>query len=431
MSSILICSTPAVGHVAPLSAIARYLVDHGHTVRYLTGERFRATVEATGAEFLPLTGKADINLDDPTSDYPERAKQSGAAAIRFDVRHLFLEPVPDQLAAVDRALAALPTDLIMVEPTFASAAAMIARVSVPRPPIIALGIVPLGTPDPDVAPFGLGIPPLSGPVGRVRNALLTVIANKVIFGSVMKRADEIFTETVGVGVTGGLLDWHTHADEIVQFSVPGFEYPRRNTASNLHFVGPVTRAVASTTPLPAWWSDLDGSRPIVHVTQGTLANRDFSALIQPTITALADMDLLVVVSTGGRPVTELGPLPLNVRAAEMLPYDKLFPLISLFVSNGGYGGVQYSLEHGVPLVVAGTTEDKVEVNARVAWSGVGINLKTDTPKPATIRAAAKRVLASPVYRAAAAAIGTEIAASPGLPELERVVNASIRSRVRV
>ena len=51
------------------------------------------------------------------------------------------------------------------------------------------------------------------------------------------------------------------------------------------------------------------------------------------------------------------------------------------VTNGGYGGVQIALSYGVPLVVAGTTEDKPEVAARVAWSGAGINLKTATPAP--------------------------------------------------
>ena len=35
------------------------------------------------------------------------------------------------------------------------------------------------------------------------------------------------------------------------------------------------------------------------------------------------------------------------------------------LTNGGYGGVQYALAHGVPLVVAGDTEDKPEVAARV------------------------------------------------------------------
>jgi UDP:flavonoid glycosyltransferase YjiC (YdhE family) len=68
------------------------------------------------------------------------------------------------------------------------------------------------------------------------------------------------------------------------------------------------------------------------------------------------------------------------------------------VTNGGYGGVQLALAHGVPLVVAGLTEDKVEVSARVIWSGTGVALKTDTPSPAQVRDGAATVLAAPQFR---------------------------------
>jgi UDP:flavonoid glycosyltransferase YjiC (YdhE family) len=131
-----------------------------------------------------------------------------------------------------------------------------------------------------------------------------------------------------------------------------------------------------------------------------------------------------VVSTGGRPVETLPqplPLPANVRAASYLPYDRLLPLTDVFITNGGYGGVHYAMEHGVPLVVAGLTEDKVEVTARVAWSGVGVNLKTNAPTPERIRAAVREVLAHPRYREASARIGSDIVASPGLAGLDAVL----------
>ena len=49
------------------------------------------------------------------------------------------------------------------------------------------------------------------------------------------------------------------------------------------------------------------------------------------------------------------------------------------VTNGGYGAVQRALTTGVPLVVAGDTEDKPEVAARVEWFGAGVNLRTGAP----------------------------------------------------
>ncbi|MDX3191834.1 hypothetical protein PV458_25775 [Streptomyces sp. MN03-5084-2B] len=94
---------------------------------------------------------------------------------------------------------------------------------------------------------------------------------------------------------------------------------------------------------------------------------------------LAEEDVLVAVATGGRPLDSLPPLPPNARAAEFLPYDELLPKTGVYVVNGGYGGVQYALRHGVPIVAAGHQEDKPEVVARVAWAGVGRRITARVP----------------------------------------------------
>jgi UDP:flavonoid glycosyltransferase YjiC (YdhE family) len=86
-----------------------------------------------------------------------------------------------------------------------------------------------------------------------------------------------------------------------------------------------------------------------------------------------------------------------------LPYAGLLPYLQVVATNGGYGGVQSAPAHGVPLVVAGTGQDKAEIAARVAWAGVGINLKTNTPAPEHSRAAIRRVLSEPGYRSRAQA----------------------------
>ena len=126
---------------------------------------------------------------------------------------------------------------------------------------------------------------------------------------------------------------------------------------------------------PPWWSELDGDRPVVHVTQGTIDNADLGRLLEPTIEALGGEDVIVVATTGGRDVSQLKvPLPLNTYVAEYIPHDLLLPKVDVMVTNGGYGAVQRALSTGVPLVVAGNTEDKPEVAARVAWAGAGVNL---------------------------------------------------------
>jgi UDP:flavonoid glycosyltransferase YjiC (YdhE family) len=48
-------------------------------------------------------------------------------------------------------------------------------------------------------------------------------------------------------------------------------------------------------------------------------------------------------------------------------------------------------------VVAGKTEDKMEVNARVAWSGAGVSLRTDTPTAEQVRTGVRTVLGDASY----------------------------------
>ena len=59
--------------------------------------------------------------------------------------------------------------------------------------------------------------------------------------------------------------------------------------------------------------------------------KTISELIAPTLRALADEDVLVVVTTGGRPLATLPPLPANARAAEFLPCDELLPRTAVYV----------------------------------------------------------------------------------------------------
>ena len=96
----------------------------------------------------------------------------------------------------------------------------------------------------------------------------------------------------------------------------------------------------------------------------------------------------------------------------------------MFVTNGGYGGVHYALGHGVPIVVAGMTEDKAEVSARVVWSGTGISLRTNTPSDAQVAEAVDRVLAEPSYRDAARRLGAEIAAAPGVAGILPIIDGT-------
>ncbi|MBD8078485.1 glycosyltransferase [Cellulosimicrobium arenosum] len=421
MASVLLCSTPVHAHVTPLLAVTRSLVERGHDVRFLTGARFADAVTAAGAQHLPLPAEADFDDRDLAGHFPGREGRTGLDAIRYDMLQIFVGPGLAQHRAVLAALAERPTDVVLVEPLFLGATALAATPAERRPSLVALGIFPLGLTSAHTAPFGLGVLPASGRLGVVRNRVLQRMVARTL-APAQEAADGLVRAAGERPLDGFFLSWPAHADAIAQLTVEEFEYPRPDVTTPVRFVGPPSASGGAGGPaLPAWWGDLDGSRPVVHVTQGTVANEDLGQLILPTIRALADEDVLVVAATGGRPVEALGTLPANARAAEYLPYDALLPLTSAYATNGGYGGVHHALRHGVPIVVAGKTEDKAEVAARVAWSGAGVRLRTNQPRPAQVRRAVRRVLDDAAYAAASARIGERIAASPGTDGVVDVV----------
>jgi UDP:flavonoid glycosyltransferase YjiC (YdhE family) len=192
------------------------------------------------------------------------------------------------------------------------------------------------------------------------------------------------------------------SEAIVQTGPESFDFPRRNVNPKVHYVGallPYRAQAVADEGLDA--EDVWPAYPTtLLVTQGTVDNVDQNKLIVPALEAVKDMDALVIVATGGRGTEELKaryPQP-NIVVRDYVDFAKVFEFTDVFISNGGFGGVQLSLSKGVPLVVSGINEGKSDVNARVEYAGVGINLKTESPKPGDIAKAVTNVLADPGWR---------------------------------
>ncbi|OSM53526.1 N-glycosyltransferase, partial [Aeromonas salmonicida subsp. salmonicida] len=172
-------------------------------------------------------------------------------------------------------------------------------------------------------------------------------------------------------------------------------------------IGPLLPPGIALTP-PPWWERLDG-RPLVIVSQGTLANVDLGQLLIPAMQGLVGDEVQLLLTTGGRDPALLGPsIPANVIVTDHVPFELGLPRAAVLVTNGGYGSVQAALAYGVPLVVAGTGEDKAEVATRVAWSGVGINLHSNEPTAEAVAAAVRKVVHEPRYRARARLLADEM-----------------------
>src|SRR5262249_38029327 len=73
----------------------------------------------------------------------------------------------------------------------------------------------------------------------------------------------------------------------LQPTVETFEYQRSDLRTQVHFIGPLLPASPTALRQPDWWDELaDKTRPVVLVTQGTVAT-DARALIAPALRGLA------------------------------------------------------------------------------------------------------------------------------------------------
>ncbi|MFB2977396.1 glycosyltransferase [Microseira sp. BLCC-F43] len=409
MARFLIGTIPAVGHVNPAGPIARKLVDRGHQVWWYTGKNFQSKVEATGARHIPIRTGADFSdLNTLPDDWLKtRDSLAGLALFKFYLKHAFIDGAVAQFKDLSDILKEFPADAILADSYFLGAAWIYEKGG---PPWAAFGISGLAFSSRDTAPFGLGIEPDNSTLGRLRNSCLNWLFQRVIFNDVTVYLDRMR------GSIGLIPDYKDFLDATLspllylQGTVPAFEYPRSELPTQVHFVGALLPEPPADFTPPIWWDELKNGKLVIHVTQGTVATKA-DDLIVPTIKALADEDVLVVVTTGGetKESIKLDSIPKNVRIEPFIPHYHLLPHVDVMVTNGGYNGVQMALANGVPIVAAGQTEEKPEVCARVQWSGAGINLKTKSPTPTQIKDAVKQILSSSSYRQKAQLIQAEIA----------------------
>ncbi len=409
MARFLLGTIPTIGHVNPGLSIVRKLVERGHEIWWYTGRGFQSKVEATGAHFVPI--QTGIDFSDPQtipeSFIKERNSLQKLEKLKFDLKHSLIDSAAAQLKDFSKILHEFPANILLADSLFLGASWVYQQGG---PPWAAFNTTALPFSSRDTAPFGLGIQLDASPLGRVRNRFLNWVHQRVLFKDVIVYLDQV-RASVGLSPEGKyFFDATLSPFLFLQPTVPLFEYPRSDLPASVHFIGSLLPDPPAVFTPPTWWAELKGGKPVVHVTQGTVAT-ETDELIVPTLHALANEDVLVVATTGGQPIESLkiDPIPANAVIEKFIPHYHLLPHVDVMVTNGGYNGVQTALAFGVPLVAAGQTEEKPEICARVQWAGVGINLKTKMPTPVQVRDAVKKILASSHYRQKAQLLQAEIA----------------------
>lgn len=159
------------------------------------------------------------------------------------------------------------------------------------------------------------------------------------------------------------------------------------------FLGPVDWS--PSLPLPPWWSEVDEKQPIIYV---TLGSSGASELLPPLLEGLQPLDAQVIVSTAGAP---LPPTRGKLFCADYLPGGAAAALADLVICNGGSPTSYQALIHSAPVLgIAGNLDQYLNMHY-LEKAGLGLGLRGMRLAPATVTAAARRLMDDSSYRAAA------------------------------
>jgi UDP:flavonoid glycosyltransferase YjiC (YdhE family) len=117
-------------------------------------------------------------------------------------------------------------------------------------------------------------------------------------------------------------------------------------------------------------------------------------------TALGELPVRAVLTTGRAVDPADVPAPANVRVLRVAPHQQILREASVVVTHAGHGSVLKALAAGVPLVCVPMGRDQKDNTVRVLRLGAGVRVRKSA-KPTRIAAALRLVLDEPGYAAAA------------------------------
>ena len=370
MATILAYTSPALGHLFPMVPLLLELRARGHRVHVRTLGGQVEHLESIGLEASAQDARlADIAHPDWAARNP---KESLAMAVRTFAERARLDG-PDFQNALD----AVQPDVCVVD--INSWGALVAVESSGLPWVTLSPYTPplrsRGTP-----PFGPGLAPLPGPLGRLRDGLARPL--------VMGVAERLFGPAIGELRTGAGLPPVRDADAFFRraplmmiTTAEPFEYPHPDWGDDIQMIGacPWEPATAS----PSWLDEV--TAPVVLVTTSS-EFQDDGVLVRTALEALADEPVHVVATMPAGLAEDLS-VPANASVQPFVPHGPVLDRAVAAVTHGGMGATQKALAHGVPVCVVPFGRDQLEVARRVEVSGAGVRLPAKRLDPERLRAA--------------------------------------------
>ena len=171
--------------------IARELVDAGHEVLWYTGQKYAALVAGSGATFVPYPESLDFDdaeVDERRGTDGAPPAKPGLKDLRRDIQEVFLRPVAEHVDALEAVVRDFRPDVVATGHTFIAGALLAERRQIP---LVVFAVTPLTLSSIDTAPFGMGLPPSSTWLGRLRNRALNAAMRQVIFRGAQQQAAQL------------------------------------------------------------------------------------------------------------------------------------------------------------------------------------------------------------------------------------------------
>lgn len=367
MARYLVYTSPARGHLYPIVPTLEELRRRGHEVVVRTLASEVDAMRGLGFEAAAMDPAIERReISDWQARTPIGALREGLKGFLDRARHDGLDLL--------RAIEGEHPDFLLVDVNTWGAMAAAETAGLPWATWCPY-FLPLRSRD--APPFGLGLAPARGPLGRWRDKLL----GPLLFGIYNRLAPDLDAVRAGLGAPplGDLTSAMLRAPLMLYLTAEPFEYPRSDWPPSVRLVGPGVWDPPAEPP--AWLEDLE--RPLVLVTCSTEFQND-GKLAQTALDALANEDVSVVVTTAGVDPADLTPPP-NARVVKFLPHGPVLERASCVVCHGGMGITQKALASGVPVCVVPFGRDQLDVARHVEVAGAGSRLPAARLSPDRLR----------------------------------------------
>ncbi len=369
MATILAYTSPALGHLLPMSALLSELARRGHEIHVRT---LSAGVDI--AHRLGFTAESiDPRIEAVEQDDWKATNPVAALKLSVDV---FTRRSAYEVADFNDAVSDLRPDALLVDVncwgglSAADACGLPWACFSPYTPLLR---------SPGVPPFGLGLSPETGAWGRVRDAAV----RKAVIGRlerVMLSPVNAIRASVDVAPVASMDDFLRRAGLFLVASGKPFQYPRTEWGDSVQMIGPCVLDPAPDET-PDWMDAID--QPMVLVTTSSEKQSDAN-LLTTALAALADEPVHVVATVpAGQPVDIAAPANATVR--RFVPHGVVLDRAVCAVTHGGMGATQKALARGIPVCVVPFGRDQFEVARRVEVARCGTRLPAKKLSPARLR----------------------------------------------